>query len=199
MNNNLILQGVQSPYGDVTKDAVLARADVDNNFIYLKGELIATATTSGNTSHAEGQNTSAIGQSSHSEGIYTTTQGNFSHAEGSGSTANGQSSHAEGIGNVANGNYSHAGGNNSVSNGTASFVQGTNSVVGGNNSAVFGDSITGNTDNTVYVPDLVITKYNAIPTGSTSTIGENGSVTWDNSFFYWKANNRWLRISGVTF
>jgi len=48
MNNNLILRTLQSPYGDVTKGSVLSHDDVDNNFIFLKGISISTATTVGN-------------------------------------------------------------------------------------------------------------------------------------------------------
>jgi hypothetical protein len=45
MNNNLILRTLTSPYGDVTRGTVLSQADVDNNFIFLKGSLIYTATS----------------------------------------------------------------------------------------------------------------------------------------------------------
>jgi hypothetical protein len=62
-----------------------------------------------------------------------------------------------------------------------------------------GVDITGTSSNTVYVPDLVIKKLASIPVNSSDTIGENGSVTWDNNYFYWKANNQWLRLSGLTF
>jgi hypothetical protein len=53
MNTNLILRTLYSPFsppfGDFTKGSVLSHADVDNNFIYLKGNIIYTAQTSGNT------------------------------------------------------------------------------------------------------------------------------------------------------
>ncbi len=53
MNTKLILRTLISPftgmYADITKDSVLARADVDNNFIYLKGETIYSASTLSNT------------------------------------------------------------------------------------------------------------------------------------------------------
>jgi hypothetical protein len=62
-----------------------------------------------------------------------------------------------------------------------------------------GVDITGTSSNTVYVPDLVIKKLASIPVNSSDTIGENGSVTWSNNYFYWKANNQWLRLSGLTF
>jgi hypothetical protein len=64
---------------------------------------------------------------------------------------------------------------------------------------VFGNSITGTTNNTVYVPNFVIKKSAAVPTSSADSVGENGSVTWDNTYFYWKANGQWLRLSGSTF
>jgi hypothetical protein len=50
-NNKLILRSVNSPwvspFNDITTGSVLSWADVDNNFIYLKGELIYSALTSG--------------------------------------------------------------------------------------------------------------------------------------------------------
>lgn len=49
MNNKLILRSQNSPYGDITKGSVLSHADVDDNFIFLKGEVIYTGQTSGNT------------------------------------------------------------------------------------------------------------------------------------------------------
>lgn len=49
MNNKLTLRSQNSPYGDITKGSVLSHADVDDNFIFLKGEMIYTASTSGNT------------------------------------------------------------------------------------------------------------------------------------------------------
>lgn len=45
MDNKLILRSQASPYGDITKGSVLSHADVDNNFINLKGDLIYTATS----------------------------------------------------------------------------------------------------------------------------------------------------------
>lgn len=37
MSNNLILRTQTSPYGDETKGSVLSQAELDNNFIFLKG------------------------------------------------------------------------------------------------------------------------------------------------------------------
>jgi hypothetical protein len=48
MSVNLILRTLTSPYGDTTKGSVLSNAELDNNFIGLKGEVIYSAQTSGN-------------------------------------------------------------------------------------------------------------------------------------------------------
>jgi lysophospholipase L1-like esterase len=48
MENNLILRTLTSPYGDNTRGSVLDHEDVDNNFIYLKGNLIKSGTTQNN-------------------------------------------------------------------------------------------------------------------------------------------------------
>jgi hypothetical protein len=51
-NNKLILRSVNSPwvspFNDITTGSVLSWADVDNNFIYLKGELIHSGYTNNN-------------------------------------------------------------------------------------------------------------------------------------------------------
>ena len=49
MSNYLNLRIANSPYGDVTKGSVLTQTELDDNFIYLKGSDIITATTSGST------------------------------------------------------------------------------------------------------------------------------------------------------
>lgn len=93
-----------------------------------------------------------------------------------------------------------AGSNHSIYTGvTGSFIGGgtghtinpyvINSVVLG------GVDITATISNTAYVPDLVIKKYSAIPTTSGDTVGEVGSVTWDNNYFYVKTNTGWGRVS----
>lgn len=46
---NLTLRTSISPYGDTTKGSVLSQAELDSNFIGLKGEVIYTAQTSPNT------------------------------------------------------------------------------------------------------------------------------------------------------
>lgn len=56
-----------------------------------------------------------------------------------------------------------------------------------------GEAITATTSNTVYVPDLVIKKSASVPTSSGDTVGDIGSVTWDNSYLYVKTNIGWGR------
>ncbi len=46
---NLILRTLTSPYGDITRGGVLSWNDVDQNFLYLKSELIYDVETSGQT------------------------------------------------------------------------------------------------------------------------------------------------------
>jgi hypothetical protein len=46
---NLILRTLTSPYGDITRGGVLSWNDVDQNFLYLKGESIYGAESSGGT------------------------------------------------------------------------------------------------------------------------------------------------------
>ena len=84
----------------------------------------AYGSTVGTNSFAEGDNTTASGDSSHSEGYYTTADGDSSHAEGSNTNANGDSSHTEGYGTTASGDCSHAEGYGTTANHAAQHVFG---------------------------------------------------------------------------
>ena len=98
-----------------------------------------------------------------------------------------------GEGNVITGDSTNSviisGYNNTINNG-----------VGDRGIVIIGASgITGTTQYTTYVNDFVIKKLAAIPTTSSDTVGEVGSITCDNTYFYWKTNSGWLRVSGSTF
>jgi len=83
--------------------------------------------------------------------------GYYSHAEGRQTISLGPYSHAQGVDNVSIGIGSFSSGRESYSYGEYSFVHSNNSKVYGDRSVVLGGSgITGNTDDTVYVPYLNI-------------------------------------------
>lgn len=89
---------------------------------------------------------------------------------------------------------------NTVNSFNSGIILSEKSILTADHSVIIGGSnITGNTSDTTYVPNLVISKnYNYTPTGTADTAGEPGSVTWDNNYFYYKDNNGWRRISGST-
>jgi hypothetical protein len=60
-----------------------------------------------------------------------------------------------------------------------------------------GTGITATLSNTVYVPNIVLA-YSGTPTSSLDTLGVPGSLLWDNSYFYYKDNTGWKRLSGTT-
>lgn len=60
-----------------------------------------------------------------------------------------------------------------------------------------GTGITATLSDTAYVPNIVLA-YSGTPTSSLDTLGEPGSLRWDNSYFYYKDNTGWKRISGTT-
>lgn len=112
---------------------------------------------SGVASFAEGDGTKSNAYTSHSEGKSTVANGAASHAEGDGSIASGVASHAEGVGTISSGYASHAGGDSSLVSGQNSFIHSTNSVLTGDDSVLLGGvSLTGISDNTVYVPNLTV-------------------------------------------
>ena len=62
------------------------------------------------------------------------------------------------------------------------------------NSVVLGgENINVTKSNTVYVPDIVIKKSSSIPTTSGDTVGDVGSITWDNDYMYIKTLSGWGR------
>jgi hypothetical protein len=93
------------------------------------------------------------------------------------------------------------GSGNTVSGFNSAIVSSEESIILSNYSVILGGTgITGTGLNTAYVPNLVIyptTTYT--PSGTTdNTVGEVGSVTWDNDYFYYRDNIGWKRLSGVT-
>ena len=89
-------------------------------------------TASGDSSHAEGHLTEASGSSSHAEGVYTMASGDYgSHAEGEYATASGPVSHAEGYYTTASGDSSHAEGDNTTASGQNSHAEGFKTTASG--------------------------------------------------------------------
>lgn len=64
-------------------------------------------TVTGNWSHAEGQNNTVSGGTSHVEGASNTVSGDYSHAEGTNHNVGGDYSHAEGEGHTVGASASH--------------------------------------------------------------------------------------------
>jgi hypothetical protein len=73
-----------------------------------------------------------------------------------------------------------------------------NTISSGSRTVVLGGTgITATLSNTVYVPNIVLA-YSGTPSGSTSSDGVAGSLLWDDTYFYYKDNTGWKRISGAT-
>ena len=141
-------------------------------------------------SHAEGVSSQANGDASHAEGSGTQANGAYSHAEGDSTIASGMSAHAEGVLTIAGGNNSHAGGVNSIASGNTSFVHGNHSQANGYNTIVLGASITGNTDNTTYVDNLLVkSKLGVNTTAALADLHSVGSLRIEN-----KSNEDFLEI-----
>ena len=111
----------------------------------------------GDYSFSSGYQTTASGNYSFTFGHQTAALGDFSFTSGYQTTAIGLHSHAEGYKTTAIDDYSFAGGYNSIASGYSSFIYSKNSLVTGNRSAVIGgENLTGTSDDTVYVPSLMI-------------------------------------------
>ena len=152
MNNNLILRIIESPfvspYGDITRGSVLSQSDVDNNFLYLKGQAIYSAVSSNGNVTLKQLNgndlTFAVGSSgsgctsdafwvSGSSAIFSIKANNnsgllaggeYSVAQGYGTNASASYSHAEGVLTIASGASAHAEGNTTIAGGASSHSEG---------------------------------------------------------------------------
>jgi len=185
MNTNLILRTVQSPFGDITKGTVLSQEDVDNNFIYLKGNQIFTAETNGGIitlKKLNGESLLFTAGTTNVDYWISGTSGTNSLQVNNGSTeataayaiaiqrdtkAYAELSFVGGTGNQAYGQLSFAMGSSNKASGNTSFIFSTNSIVSGHRSAVIGgQNITGSTNDTVYVPNLNINTTPSIGSGT---------------------------------
>ena len=116
----------------------------------------------------------ASGNSSHAEGYDTTASGNSSHAEGWLTEASGGSSHAEGYDTVASGDYSHAEGQEVFSIGKRSHAEGLGTHARGENQHVQGRF------------NLVSTKFAHIVGNGTSDVARSNAHTldWDGNAWF---------------
>jgi hypothetical protein len=195
-------------------------------FSHAEGD---STVASGQYSHSQNKGTEASGDNSHAGGVGTVAYGIVSFAHGDNNESLGDLSVSlGGENNIVNtgdtGSSIIIGGvENKISGLTGSDPVYRSSIIGGNlnevngfNSAIIssegskvtsdhivvigGHGMTGTTNDTVYVPNIVLyPSYSYTPTGTTdNTVGEVGSVTWDNNYFYYRDNIGWKRISGAT-
>jgi len=81
----------------------------------------------------------------------------------------------------------------------SAIIGGINNNVSAPGSVILGgNSISAINSDTTYVPNFVITE-SYTPTSSADTAGEPGSITWDNTYLYYKTNTGWRRLNGSTF
>ena len=115
-------------------------------------------------SHAEGDNTKALGSRSHTEGDRTTTFGYASHAEGMYSSARESYSHAEGLYGRARGLASHAEGRESEASGEISHAEGYLTNAYGDFSHAQNEGTTATRKS-----QTVLGRFNDVDTGGTDT------------------------------
>ena len=72
-----------------------------------------------------------------------------------------------------------------------------NTLIGGRSVVLGGIGISATASDTAYAPNLVLA-FSGTPTSSLDLVGEPGSLLWDDSYFYYKDNTGWKRLSGAT-
>ena len=150
------------------------------------------STSNGIVSNSSGAWVTTIGNGAHAEGYNSVASGNYSHAEGGptgeavpgpatqGSLASGVGSHAQNIRTTASGYGSHSGGYVSIASGSTSFIHSSGSTVIGDRSAVLGGgNITGDTNDTVYVPNLNVREDYILHSDSVLEISNISNISSD--------------------
>jgi hypothetical protein len=182
--------------------------------------------SSGSFSHAQNKTTTSRGSSSHAGGNQSITDGPNSFVHGFINYVGGESTAVLGgqynsiLSGSTNNSGIFGGERNSISGATPSdpvpnsvIIGGSGNTVTHSNSAIIasensklladhsvilgGYNITGTTTETVYVPKIRLVT-SGTPSSSADTQGEPGSLLWDNTYFYFKTNIGWRRISGAT-
>ena len=180
------------------------------SFTHGDGNLAAGAysVAFGSGSTASGQTSFVVGEFNFTQGNRTTVFGGEQNSILTGDTDS--SSIIGGRNNVMNGGNPSdplfdsiilGGNDNLISVQNSAIVASDQSILNADHSVILGGySITGTSSETVYVPKLVLYKtYNFTPTGTTdTTVGEIGSVTWDDNYLYYRDNIGWKRLSGAT-
>jgi hypothetical protein len=101
---------------------------VDGNSAHAEG---VSSKALGSASHAEGEGSISVGTASHAEGGETTAGGYSSHAEGYLTTAIGESSHSEGFSTRSFGDRSHTEGEYTNAYGVAAHAEGNQTIASG--------------------------------------------------------------------
>jgi len=90
------------------------------------------------------------------------------------------------------------GSGNTVQSYSSVIVGGEGNTLTGSRSVVLGGTgISATASDTAYAPNIVLA-FSGTPSGSLDTLGEPGSLLWDDSYFYYKDNTGWKRLSGAT-
>jgi hypothetical protein len=193
-------------------------------FSHAEGD---SSVASGQYAHSQNKGTQAIGGSTHAGGFGGIARGEVSFSHGLLTEANGSVTAVLGgdLNIISSGNtYGSAilggsgntitylsltddvtisaiigGSGNTVTSFESAIIGGEfNNVTAPRSVILGGANITANASDTTYVPNFVITE-SYTPTSSADTAGEPGSITWDNTYLYYKTNTGWRRINGSTF
>jgi hypothetical protein len=192
-------------------------------FSHAQGD---STTASGQYSHSQNKGTLAYGSNSHAGGVgsrsgeLAISHGELNYADGdwsvvlggrlntvdsgdtSGSTIVGSALSAISGVSVSDPVYHSGifvGSGNTITSFLSAIIGGINNNVSAPGTVILGgNSISGISSDTTYVPNFII-KQSYTPTNSSDPSGEPGSITWDNTYLYYKTNTGWRRLNGSTF
>ena len=131
--------GIYAKIISVESGTVTTDKKISDSAISAKSYQIVRGISYGQSSHCEGDKTTASGDGSHAEGLDNYASGQYSHAEGYQTTASESFAHSEGSHTIASGSGSHAEGLSTKASGYRSHAEGLNTIAQRASQHVFGE------------------------------------------------------------
>jgi hypothetical protein len=182
MSNKLILRTQASPYGDETKGSVLSQAELDNNFIFLKGLDIDNVNLDGTTLQLNRLNGETISVNLDDFRGPAGPAGEAGQQGPAGAAGAAGPAGADGTGSVTAATYSSITGILTLDNTNGSSINVDGFITGGSADSTLGTLTLNNSDGTSIIINGFSTGTTPTYTNSTPTTEELGGIPLGATF-----------------
>jgi hypothetical protein len=181
MSNNLILRTQISPYGDETKGSVLSQAELDNNFIFLKGLDIDNVNLDGTTLQLNRLNGETISVSL-DDFMGPAGPAGAAGADGASGAQGPQGPAGVGGGSVSAATYSYTTGILTLQNNDGTSINVDGFITGGSADSTLGTLTLNNSDGTSIIINGFSTGTTPTYTNATPTTAGLGGIPQSTTF-----------------